>query len=647
MNIHFNFLFLQCKRSKEKIDLTSQISFFYGQISSGKSSIAKLIDYCLGGEVEKTPAINKELISATLDLVIGDYQVILERTYETNKIQCTWMNDLGEQATVLAPVIPEDKAIWSDNIFSLSDLLFYLLGKSPIKIASNQNIDEAALNRLSFRNFMWYCYLDQQHLDSSFFRLEDTMRKRNSRAIQKYILKFSSEKLTELEEEYIKTKEERSAKTVTVSELKQFLKKVGYDSISEIEKDIKNTHTELEKNKVEKKKMEGGYLMETHSSDQTRAEIQNLTRKIDEITEALSDLQRTLEDQVSLRAELITSKFKLARTETVVNILSGVDFENCPSCGSSLKDKFTEPDHCKLCNSDLKNNEVNTSENAEIIRLDLDSRIKDIDDSILNHKKSVSRQQKQLTTLTERKSFFEIRLAEELKNYESIFLSNIRNIDRNVATLQERIKGYQKLKEFPSEIKKLEENIDLLILKEAGLRRDIEEERANLKLADQLIKDLENTFLETLKTIGLPGIKDEDAVIINRVTWEPMIIDKEDEQGNWNFHNAGSLGKKTLFNVCFMLSIHIVASRHKLELPNFMIIDTPMKNIDKEVNEIIFKRFFDYLYIIAEGELDNTQIIIIDNVFIAPNNKNLSFYSRFMTPDNDQNPPLISYYRGS
>lgn len=644
IHIHFNHLYLQCKQSKETIDLTSQITFFYGQISSGKSSIARLIDYCLGGDIEKTPALNKELISATLDLVIGEYQVILERSYEATKVQCTWMNEKGEQATALAPVQADDKAIWSTNIYSLSDLLFHLAGKTPIKIASNQNLDEASLSRLSFRNFMWYCYLDQPHLDSSFFRLEDPMKKRNSRGVLKYVLKFSSDKLTELEQDYIKTREQRQAKITTVTELKNFLKKVGYDSAEQIEKDIQVSNVELEKAKAEKKRMEGGYLAETHTSDQTRSEIKNLAEKIMEVQESVNDLMRILDDQTSLRAELITSKFKLARTETVVNILSGVEFVNCPSCGTPVTTD-NDPDSCKLCKSHMQNKPENTIENAEIIRLDLDARIQDIEDSITNHKKSLTRQQKQLNILLERKKNYDIRLAGELKNYESIFLSNIRNIDRKVATLQERIKGFKKLKEFPNEIKALEKSIDEMVGIESGLRRKIDEEQKNLQLADTIIKDLETTFLDTLKTVGLPGINENHEVSINRTTWEPMILDKSDPLGNWNFYNVGSLGKKTLYNVCFLLSIHLVATRYDLELPNFMIIDTPMKNIDKEVNEVIFRQFFYYLYTLAEGELDNTQIIIIDNVYITPQNKELSFSSRFMTPNDNNHPPLISYYR--
>ncbi|MBS1526663.1 MAG: AAA family ATPase, partial [Bacteroidetes bacterium] len=61
--MHFRTLSLQCKESKEVIDLTKQVSFFHGKIGSGKSSIARLINFALGGNLEKTSAIQSEAIS--------------------------------------------------------------------------------------------------------------------------------------------------------------------------------------------------------------------------------------------------------------------------------------------------------------------------------------------------------------------------------------------------------------------------------------------------------------------------------------------------------------------------------------------------------------------------------------------------------
>ena len=136
--------------------------------------------------------------------------------------------------------------------------------------------------------------------------------------------------------------------------------------------------------------------------------------------------------------------------------------------------------------------------------------------------------------------------------------------------------------------------------------------------------------------------------IINTNSWSVKILPSNNEDLEWGFFEAGSGGKKTLINVCFLLALHIVAERHLLDLPNFMIIDTPMKNIDKEVNKDLFFNFYNYLYAICKSQLPNTQIIIIDNAIVVPDEKlKIDFKERYMTPNEEENPPLISYYRGS
>lgn len=648
MNIHFNILTIQCRQSREVLDLTSQITFFHGKISSGKSSIARLIDFCLGGTLEETPAIRKEFITATLDLNINGNHVLLERALNTNQVQCTWVDMKNETAVVLAPVTPGLKAIYSTNIFSLSDLIFYLSGIDPIKIPSNQNLADATLTRLSFRNVMWYCYLDQNHLDSSFYKLEDPMRKRNSRGVLRYMMQFSSDKLNKLEADLITTKEEKAAKTVSVTELTAFLKKVGFNSAADIEMQQKKASQGLQEVKQKRTSLEKEYKGQTHSSDKTRKLILGVRKEMLEVEDSIKALQTRISEQTSLKAELISSKFKLARTESVTSVLSGVAFNNCPSCGTDISKRPAEPEKCPLCTSRLGQvTEALISDNSEIIRLDLDTRIKDIEDSLQIHKSALSRQRRQLTILENKKMELDNQLTSELKNYESAYLSNIRSVDRDIATFQERIKGLSRLKEFPAEITNLENRIIELGKLEERIKKDIIKEKGELKRAEELIKDLEATFLDTLVTVGIPGVNETDTVLINRTTWEPVVGNANDPDSLWNFHNAGSGGKKTLFNVCFLVSLHIVAERNNLTLPNFMIIDTPMKNIDKEVNEDIFKRFYDYVYRLSEGELDNTQMIIIDNSFIPPANQELGIKARYMTPDDHANPPLISYYRGN
>jgi hypothetical protein len=72
-----------------------------------------------------------------------------------------------------------------------------------------------------------------------------------------------------------------------------------------------------------------------------------------------------------------------------------------------------------------------------------------------------------------------------------------------------------------------------------------------------------------------------------------------------------------------------------------------MKNIGEEVNQDIFHSFYNYLYTLAETSLSDTQFIIIDKEYFSASEYEVEVFERYMTPDEAEHPPLISYYRGA
>lgn len=79
MKIRFIQLAVQCRESEEEITFSPQVTFFHGETGAGKSSIARMIDYCLGGDLEQTPAVRKEVINVTLTVQMGQSTCVFER----------------------------------------------------------------------------------------------------------------------------------------------------------------------------------------------------------------------------------------------------------------------------------------------------------------------------------------------------------------------------------------------------------------------------------------------------------------------------------------------------------------------------------------------------------------------------------------
>jgi len=150
------------------------------------------------------------------------------------------------------------------------------------------------------------------------------------------------------------------------------------------------------------------------------------------------------------------------------------------------------------------------------------------------------------------------------------------------------------------------------------LQRDIRAEQNRLSYADENFAAIERNFLEALLATRVPGIAASDRVRINRRSSISEIWPGGDEKDAYTFYTAGSGGKKTLLTICFALALHRTAALRGMPVPTLLIIDTPLKNITPDINPDIVAAFYQYLYLVAEKDLRDHQIVIIDQLLVEP-----------------------------
>ncbi|NTV46687.1 MAG: AAA family ATPase, partial [Chlorobiales bacterium] len=217
MKIHLRHLIVHTKKTTERINFSQAVTFLHGPVSTGKSTVARLVDYCLGGTLERTPALQQEFVTAELSLFLGKYNCRIERAEnDTQSVRVSWFGPNHEIGSVNAPFDSQTKQIIDAEVYNFSDLIFYLCGIAPIKVRKRNRDPQSPLVRLSIRDIWWYCYLDQTDLDSSFFRLEDAFRGPKSRDAMRFFTGLHSERLSQLEEDLISTIDEQRTKRDTV-----------------------------------------------------------------------------------------------------------------------------------------------------------------------------------------------------------------------------------------------------------------------------------------------------------------------------------------------------------------------------------------------------------------------------------------------
>jgi uncharacterized Zn finger protein (UPF0148 family) len=650
MTFRFLKLVLNCRQSVEVVDLSARVSFFHGQISAGKSSIVRLIDYCLGGDLERTLALTQELVSASLFCHIGGYEVILNReSTGSRQVQVTWRREGAEPAMVLAPLqASQDRGpIWEDGIYTLSDLIFFLLGIKPIKVRRSKREPDSPLVRLSFRDLMFYCYLEQEHIDSSFFNMEDPFKRLKSRDVMRFVVGYYTERLNDLDVEIEEKQEDRNAKLQAAQQLSTSLRELGYGTSLDIQADIVRLNSELQSAREEEREIRAGLVKDEHLVDELRVKLRALSFELDSEEQTRDDQRQKIEELERLKAELVSARFKLGRIQAASVVLERAEFQNCPLCGAPVSEMPTRgTDECTLCGTAIAHRDHILASKAEEMQRDLDSRIEDVEASLKRHRQASKRQGDTVDQIRQIKSALDRQLNSETQQYDSNFLARSRDVERKIATIEERILGLERARRLPDMVRSLEAEADRLQGEIHLRRREMEEERSRITKATTYVEQIEREFLAGLILAGVPGVSATDVVKLDTKSWVPYILPNGDEALRWSFDGAGSGGKKTLLKVCYALALHKVAEQNELPLPPFLIIDTPMKNIGEEVNQDIFSSFYTYLYALASDALKKTQFVIVDKEFYPTEIEGLAVVDRFMTPDDESNPPLITYYRG-
>ncbi len=306
MKVQFLTLTLTCKRSKEVISFSPQVSFFHGQVASGKSTIVRLLDFCMGGDLERTPALRQEMISAEVTALFGTNEVILRRSLDnTSTVQVSWRDERGSGYAITAPLQAGDNPVWEDRIFNLSDLIFMLLDVEPPKVRRNKRDVSSQFIRLSFRDLLWYCYLPQDEMDSTFFHLEESIKQGKSQSVLRFVTGYYSEMLNDLEVALQETLEDRLGKIVAARQIKEFLTSHELGTVDEVRMEMERTRNDLLATDEETRRLRDDPAPSEHLTDQLRQELRAISHQVNLQEQAISDVGVKISDQEALKAELL------------------------------------------------------------------------------------------------------------------------------------------------------------------------------------------------------------------------------------------------------------------------------------------------------------------------------------------------------
>ena len=649
MRLSLKKLHLDLRKSIERIDLQGTV-YFYGPIGSGKSSIGRLIDYCLGGSYEWTPALQAEMVSAALELSINDVPLTLHRDKDSNQVVATWQED-NETLQVLIPAKTGTNEVLPDRgVVVLSDLLFYLAKEEPPYVRRRKGRPDERLERLSFRDLFRYCYLDQTGMDSVFFRLDSENHAIRAKSVDalRYILGYRTEQVAEMESRLQEVREQRLALLSGAQALAKALIDAGLDDINAYDLKIESTKAEIDRARVASEMARQQRSPAPHAVEQLREQARRLAQEQIALEQASLDIDVRIVELERHTNELQMLSVRFQRTATARMVLGGVDFSSCPRCTQTLPKR--EAGLCLVCGQPEHITEAVGVLGETVVNEDLRARQAELKETLTRMRAQKRAVVLRAGEIASERSAADRALDIRMKEYDSAFLSQALQHERTLATLEQRLDAMLRYRKLPDVLREQQAQAEALKIDEAELRTALEaakkwafSDRKNIELLGEL-------FLDCLLRAKFPDVRPTYRVEIDPATFYPRIpLGSDDAIVVLSFDNAGSGGMMALFKTCYALALHRVCSRSDVSrLPPLLIIDTPTKNVSSVENPEVIASFYRLVYELASEELVETQFVIIDNEFNAvPEDIQLPMRIRHLVKGDTKNPPLIPYLEGN
>ncbi len=273
MKIRLHTLKLLCRQSEEVLTFSRNITFIHGTLSLGKSTVVRLIDFCLGGNLELTTAVQREFLAAALTLKVRDLEVLIERSKGEGFLRVSWLDPVEGPVSLQLRAKGDGPVVFGTDVVNLSDLLFRLLGYPIIRVRKRTGDEDSPMVRLSFRDLFKFCYLEQEELDSSFFRLNAPVLAEKSKDSLNFFTGYYSEVLSTLQTQYDQKRSDQRATRDAAERIREFLREFDFASTAQIGSELEQVRARSEELRRYLGDDTAAYLKDTHFVDEQRVRL--------------------------------------------------------------------------------------------------------------------------------------------------------------------------------------------------------------------------------------------------------------------------------------------------------------------------------------------------------------------------------------
>jgi hypothetical protein len=616
------------------------LSVIAGPTNTGKTSVLRFFNYCLGGsDYPDNAEVIRQVRSAVTEAAGPDGWFALERGINAANVIAA-RRPVG--ASDDDPAVIESRPVEpTGDPASVSQLLLTTVGLQHVQLKEAPTKASSGTDPLSFRDLMWLClFLNERIGSSQLLHEHDTWRRLKFQQVVDAVFGVHDDDSADLARRLKEAREQRDQAKRDTIRLAEFVREQQAQPLAELERDLEQADADIRAAAAALAELEARQSAATGFAADLRRRHTDAAAAAGRARARVRDRRSLVNRFASLRAQYADDVRKLTLLTEAAEVFDQLSVTVCPACLSELDGPpSVVGGRCSLCAHELPGTSDDDALSLAAVGSgtaadpgdDADRRAGDVSDMVKFELRSTKRRYAELNEFWQQ-------LEGELAGLERTAVAADGAEAEAAAAVDRASAGL--LTPYATEREEtLRRRQAALVLRDRadrGVRlwrgvREREEavealdravERLRAEMRDRperpdrgaVIGAISGRYAAILREIGYPKIDQPDET-------GPFIDDHLVPYARGRSYKEASSGGQVLISLAWIMAVFETAYEMNAAHPGFVIIDTPQKNLgghaaegDTEFSDsALVDRFYRHVITWLGGRGTGAQVIVVDN----------------------------------
>lgn len=600
------------------------LSVVAGPTNTGKTSVLRFVNYCLGGwDYPDNAEVVRQVRSAVTETAGPDGWLVLERGIGAANVTVSRRRPgTGPDPDLVArPVEP------TGDPASVSQLLLATVGLQDVQLKEAPTQAASGTDPLSFRDLMWIClFLNERIGSSQLLHETNTMKQLKLRQVVDAVFGVHDDDGADLARRLRDAQAALQAARRDADRLREFVGQQQPQPVEQLRADVGQADRDIRDADATLAALDGRQAAATGFAADLRSRHAAAAQRAGRARTLVRDRRSLVNRFASLRAQYADDVRKLTLLTEAASVFDQLSVIACPACLAALDAPPVVVDgRCSLCSHDIGAGTTahdDLDATTALVRSELRATKRRYDE-LTTYWQDLDSELAGLLAASEDADETEAAAAAAVDRAANGLTTPYAaeretTLARRQAALVLRDRAAAGVRLWEGVGQRDQAAADLVVRVErlrsqTAVRKDRPDRQ-------QVIGKISARYAAVLREIGYPKIDQEGEP-------GPFIDDRLVPHARGRSHREASSGGQVLISLAWILAVFETAYEEQAAHPGFVLLDTPSKNlggkaVDSEFSDsALIERFYSHVIRWLEGPGAGAQVVIVDNTppdFVDP-----------------------------